>query len=173
MNMIGIDLIKKIISKFPSYVPIAFSIAIVTWIFLNMADQRLFFSPFFAFSIPKGDLFDFILTSALASLIGVVFSTNIQYFVRRRSLLKYNGFGATSTSMLPSILATISSGCASCSLSLTNLIISITGNSGMIAVNFFERNQTPITIISIVVLIYSYLTLRSKLKTTCVVKLFQ
>jgi hypothetical protein len=169
-TLIGSSTMKRVASGFWLY-PMTLSVAILTWIFFNVIDQRLFFSPFLAFYIPKDGLFDFVLTTIMAALFAFILSKSIQYFAFRESYLKYNGIRSTSTSVLPAVLVTFSSGCASCSLSIGTFAMSLVGSSGAILLNFLELYQTPINLLSTGLLILSYFILsKNHRQATCNIK---
>lgn len=149
----------KMVFLNPFYLLIAAVVATIFWIIFNFYGQLLFFSPYLAFYLPHDAYLWFILTNIMAILLGIVISMNI-YLLKRSSLkISKSIFSGT-------IFGLASSTCASCS-SFGFLTISAFGGFSTITTNFLTNYETPIRIISIVILIYALYTMHIKITKSC------
>lgn len=147
------------LSNIPVYFGISFIVFLSFWIFFNMADQLLFFSPFFYFYIPSDAIIGFTITNVSAILLGMVIALNIYAF--RTTKIKIN-----KSLLSGSILGISSAACASCS-SIGFLIISTFGSFGIITTGFFTNYQIPLRLLSIVAILVSMLILVNRITTNC------
>ena len=131
------------------------------WIFFNIFDNLLFFSPVFAFYIPNDASVGFILTNIISIFLGILISMNIY-------VLKYVSIKLTRTTIIGAILGTVSSACVSCS-SIGFLIISTFGTVGVLSTNFLSNFQIPLRILSILILILAIYSTHNKLTKGCIV----
>ena len=129
------------------------------WIFFNMFDQLLFFSPIIYFYIPEDAQIGFIITTTSAALLGIVTSMNI--YVIRTSSVRLN-----KSLLTGSLLGIVSSACASCS-SIGFLIISTFGGAGIIATGFLTNYQIPLRLLSIVIMIWALYIVHNKITKSC------
>ena len=131
------------------------------WIFFNMLDQLLFFSPIVYFYIPDDSKLGFIITNTSATLLAIVFSMNV-YVIRNANV-------RLDKSLLSgSLLGIVSSTCASCS-SVGFLIISIFGGAGIIATGFLTNYQIPLKLLSIGILIWALYVVHNRITKSCMV----
>jgi hypothetical protein len=115
------------------------------WIFFNVLDQLLFFSPIPFFYLPEDAITEFVLTNVIAFLLGIVVSMNVN--VIRYSKLRLD------KSLFSGPLMGIASGvCASCS-SVGFLMISAFGGAGIVATGFLANYQTPLRFLSVLIII--------------------
>ena len=150
---------RTVFSNWP-YLLITGGTATVFWIVFNVFDQLLFFSPIVIFYLPDDAVIGFILGTLTAILLGIVVSMNVYVF--RHSKLKI-GFAAFFSGSTVSVL---SSTCASCS-SLGFLLVSTFGGAGIAASTFLSNYQTPLRVLSIVLLIWALYSIINKLSQTC------
>jgi hypothetical protein len=131
------------------------------WIFFNMLDQLLFFSPIVYFYIPDDAIPGFIITNTSATLLAIVFTMNV-YVIRNADL-------RLDKSLLSgSLLGIVSSTCASCS-SVGFLIISTFGGAGIIATGFLTNYQIPLKLLSIGILIWALYAVYNRITKSCMV----
>ena len=131
------------------------------WIFFNMLDQLLFFSPIVYFYIPDDAVLGFIITNTSATLLAIVFSMNV--YVIRNADLKLD-----KSLLSGSLLGIVSSTCASCS-SVGFLIISTFGGAGIIATGFLTNYQIPLKLLSIGILIWALYVVYNRITKSCMV----
>jgi hypothetical protein len=151
----------KIVFNSWTYIAVAGAVAAIFWIIFNIFDQLLFFSPVVAFYLPQDAFIGFILSSITAILLGIVVSMNI--FVLKhsnRSRISLTSFFSGST------ISVLSSTCASCS-SLGFLLVSTFGGVGVTASTILSNYQIPLRIISIILLIWAFYSISSKLTKNC------
>jgi hypothetical protein len=144
------------------YALIAGGIASIFWIIFNHFDQLLFFSPIVIFYLPDDAVIGFILSNITSILLGIVVSMNI--YVLRHSKVKLSltsFFSGSSVSVL-------SSTCASCS-SLGFLLVSTLGGAGIAASSFLSNYQTPLRILSVLLLIWALYSISNKLTKSCII----
>jgi hypothetical protein len=153
---------KMVFSNWP-YVAIAGVVATAFWIIFNLFDQLLFFSPVLFFYLPGDATVDFIISNITAILMGIVVSMNV-YVLAQSKKLKVS----TSSLFSGSSLSVLSSMCASCS-SLGFVLISTFGGVGVTLSTFLTNYQTPLRVISILVLIWAYYSISKKLTKSCVI----
>jgi hypothetical protein len=129
------------------------------WIFFNLMDQLLFFSPVLFFYIPEDAIVGFVLTNVIAFLLGIVVSMNV--YVIRNSKLKLD------KSLFSGSLIGIASGvCASCS-SVGFLIISTFGGAGIVATGFLTNYQTPLRLLSVFIIIWALYSVHNRITRSC------
>ena len=153
---------KMVFSNWP-YIAIAAAVAALFWITFNVFDQLLFFSPVLVFYLPSDALAGFILSNITSILLGIVVSMNV-YVLRHSKKLKVS----LSSLFSGSTLSVLSSTCASCS-SLGFVLISAFGGVGVTVSTFLTNYQTPLRVISILLLIWAYYTISKKLNEICII----
>lgn len=141
------------------YIGLTILVFTVFWIFFNVFDELLYFSPIFYFYLPNDAIIGFILSSISAFLLGVVVSMNI-YLLRNSRIRVYKSLISSS------FLTILSSTCASCS-SIGFVIISTLGSAGIIATAFLTNYQIPLRLVSIVILIFSLYILCRRVTNSC------
>lgn len=143
----------------PFYIGIALVVFTFFWIIFNMFDELLFFSPIWSFYVRPDALTDFIVTNITAALLGIVISMDIY-------LIKTSGLRFDKSLLSGSMLSIGTSGCASCS-SVVVIFASMLGSLGTTAVEFLTYYQTPLRIISIVILLWSLYSAIKKISRPC------
>ena len=141
------------------YVFTAIISAVVFWIFLNVFDQTLFFSPFVKFYLPDYAVLGFIVSNITAALLGVVISMNIYALRHTKSKIGAPFFSGSAAGI-------VSSACASCT-SIAFFLVSTFGAAGAVTSAFITNYQIPIRLISIGLLIWAYYSVHRKLVTSC------
>ena len=146
---------RIVFSRWP-YPSIAAVTAAIFWTVFSIFDQLLFFSPIVIFYLPA----DATLSTLTSILLGIIVSMNL--YVLKHSKMKMNlaSFFSGST------VSVLSSTCASCS-SLGFLLVSTFGGAGIAASTFLSNYQTPLRVLSIVLLIWALYSIINKLSQTC------
>src|SRR2546430_5545903 len=153
---------KMVFSNWP-YIAIAAAVAALFWIIFNVFDQLLFFSPVLVFYLPSDALAGFILSNITSILMGIVVSMNV--YVLRHSMKRKL---SVSSLFSGSSLSVLSSTCVSCS-SLGFVLISAFGGVGVTVSTFLTNYQTPLRVVSIVLLIWAYYSISKKLIESCLI----
>jgi hypothetical protein len=153
---------KMVFSTWP-YIAIAAAVAALFWIIFNVFDQLLFFSPVLVFYLPSDAVTDFILSNITSILLGIVVSMNV--YVLRHSMKRKL---SVSSLFSGSSLSVLSSTCASCS-SLGFVLISAFGGVGVTVSTFLTNYQTPLRVVSILLLIWAYYSICKKLTESCMI----
>jgi hypothetical protein len=141
------------------YIAIAATVFTTFWIIFNVFDQLLFFSPIVTFYLPDDAITGFVLTNTTSVLMGILVAMNV--YVIRNSKLRLDKSMVTG-----SILAIASSACASCS-SIGFLVISTFGGFGIVATDLLTNYQTPLRMISIVILLWALYLVHNKIIKPC------
>ena len=161
------------------YVSIAVGITAIFWVLFASLDQLLFFSPILTFYLPEDAIADLILSSITAAILGVVVSMNVyalnQHRLYRNSSIKHTTtrkntsptVTTTSASLFSgSSLSILSTVCASCSSSIGLVLTSVFGTALGASVSAFLSNyQTPLRIVSILILLWSWYSISKSLST--------
>ncbi len=141
------------------YIGLTILVFTVFWIFFNVFDELLYFSPILYFYLPNDAIVGFVLSTFSALLLGVVVSMNI-YLLRNSSI-------RLDKSLISSSFLTIfSSTCASCS-SIGFVIISTFGSAGVIATAFLTNYQIPLRSLAIGILILALYTVYRRTTNSC------
>lgn len=160
--MSGFFAFKIVYSSNPIlYIGVTILIFISFWIFFNIFDELLFFSPILYFYLPDDAIAGFAFTNIIALLLGIVVSMNIY-------LLKNSRIRLGKSLISGSFLAVLSSTCASCS-SIGFVIISMFGGAGIIATTFLTNYQIPLRLISIGIMILALYTVYRRITNSCAV----
>lgn len=141
------------------YIGLAILVSALFWIFFNVYEELLYFSPILYFYLPDDAIVGFILSTASALLLGVVISMNS--YLLKNSIIKLDKSLISS-----SFLTTITSFCASCS-SIGFVIISTFGSAGIIATSFLTNYQIPLRLVSLGILILALYTVSRRLMNSC------
>jgi hypothetical protein len=144
----------------PLYIAIAAAVFTTFWIIFNVFDSLLFFSPIVTFYVPDDAVTGFILTNITSVLIGILVAMDV-YVIRNSMRLKLD-----KSIFSGSILAIASSACASCS-SIGFLVISTFGGFGIITIDLLTNYQTPLRVISIVILLWALYLVQTKIIKPC------
>jgi hypothetical protein len=151
----------KLVFSHWTYIAIAGTTATTFWVVFSIFEQLLFFSPIVVFYLPEDAIMGFIFSTITAILLGIVVSMNVYVFEhsRGKELNAASLFSASSISVLSSI-------CASCS-SLGILLVSILGGAGITVSTFLSNYQTPLRIVSLILLLWAYYSISSGLTRSC------
>lgn len=141
------------------YIGLTILVFTIFWIFFNVFDELLYFSPIFYFYLPNDAIVGFILSTASAFLLAIVIPMNL--YVLRNSRIRLDKSLISS-----SFLTIITSVCASCS-SIGFVIISTFGSAGIIATAFLTNYQIPLRLISIGILLLALYTVYRRTTNTC------
>ena len=150
---------RIIFSRWP-YLSIGAIAAAIFWTVFSIFDQLLFFSPIVIFYLPDDAVIGFILSTLTSILLGIIVSMNL--YVLKHSKLKMNlaSFFSGST------VSVLSSTCASCS-SLGFFLVSTFGGAGIAASTFLSNYQTPLRVLSIILLIWALYSISNKFSQIC------
>jgi len=160
--MSGLGAFKIVYGSNPIlYIGLAVLVFVLFWIFFNVFDELLYFTPIFYFYIPDDAIVGFILSTASAILLGVVIPMNI--YLLRNSSIKLDKSLISS-----SFLTLITSVCASCS-SIGFIIISTFGSAGIIATAFLTNYQTPLRLVSLGILVLALYTVCRRIVNSCTI----
>jgi hypothetical protein len=146
----------------PLYIAIPAAVFTTFWIVFNVFDQLLFFSPIVTFYLPDDAVTGFILTNITSVLMGILVTLNV-YIIRNSMNLKLD-----KSIFSGSILAIASSACASCS-SIGFLVISMFGGFGIITIDLLTNYQTPLRMISIVILLWALYHTHNRIIKPCAI----
>jgi len=141
------------------YVGLSILVFAFFWIFFNVFDELLYFTPILYFYLPNDAIVEFILATASALLLGVVIPMNI--YLLRNTRIKLDKSLISS-----SFLTIMTSFCASCS-SIGFIIISTFGSAGIIATAFLTNYQIPLRLVSLCILILALYTVCNKIVNSC------
>ncbi|MDQ5868445.1 MAG: hypothetical protein M3530_01810 [Thermoproteota archaeon] len=142
------------------YTLIAGGIASIFWIVFNVFDQLLFFSPIVIFYLPNDAVVGSILSNIISILLGIVVGMNVYLLRHSKVKISLASFFSGST------VGVLSSTCASCS-SLGFLLVSTLGGAGIAVSTFLSNYQTPLRVLSIVLLIWALYSISNKLTQNC------
>ena len=160
--MSGLGAFKIVYGSNPIiYIGLALLVFVLFWIFFNVFDELLYFTPIFYFYIPDDAIVGFILSTASAILLGVVIPMNI--YLLRNSSIKLD-----KSLISGSFLTLITSICASCS-SIGFIIISTFGSAGIIATAFLTNYQTPLRLVSLGILVLALYTVCRRIVNSCTI----
>ena len=152
---------KVVYSSNPSlYSGLTILVFTLFWIFFNVFDELLYFSPILYFYLPNDAIIGFILSTVSASLLGIVVSMN--FYLLRNSSIRLD-----KSLISGSFLTIISSVCASCS-SIGFVIISTFGSAGLIATAFLTNYQIPLRLIATCILILTVFSICRRVTNSCV-----
>jgi hypothetical protein len=158
--MSGLGAFKIVYGSNPIlYIGLAVLVFVLFWIFFNVFEELLYFTPIFYFYISDDAIVGFILSTASAILLGVVIPMNI--YLLRNSSIKLDKSLISS-----SFLTLITSVCASCS-SIGFIIISTFGSAGIIATAFLTNYQTPLRLVSLGILVLALYTVCRRIVNSC------
>ncbi|WP_134484060.1 hypothetical protein [Candidatus Nitrosocosmicus franklandus] len=141
------------------YIGLTIVVFTLFWIFFNVFDELLYFSPILYFYLPNDAIAGFILSTISASLLGVVVLMNI--YLIRNSSIKFDKSLISS-----SFLTILSSACASCS-SIGFVIITTFGSAGVIATTFITNYQIPLRLAAASILILALYTVCRRVTNSC------
>jgi hypothetical protein len=152
----------KLVFSHWTYITLAGTIAAIFWIIFNVFDQLLFFYPIMIFYLPEDAILGFILSSVTASILGMVVSMNVYVLRHSRDIKLMNATSFFSGSSI----GILSSTCASCT-SLGFLLASTLGGAGLTLSTILSNYQTPLRILSIMLLIWACYSVSIGLNKGC------
>ncbi|HEX5976363.1 MAG TPA: hypothetical protein VFY68_03750 [Nitrososphaeraceae archaeon] len=152
----------KLVFSHWAYITLAGTIAAIFWIIFNVFEQLLFFYPIIVFYLPEDAILGFILSSTTASILGMVVSMNIYVLRHSRDIKLMNATSFFSGSSI----GILSSTCASCT-SLSFLLASTLGGTGLTLSTILSNYQTPLRILSIMLLIWASYSVSIRLNKGC------
>ena len=153
------EVLKKVYSH-KKYIVLSISIFTVLLVALSIVSEFIFFSPVFIFYVPPYAIFDFILITIIGALSGIVTSLSIY-----RIQILSNSVRKSGTGLLGSIIGA-SAGACSCG-PLGFAAASIFGAVGGTATSFFTNYETPLRLVSIAILCYTYYASVKSIVTQC------
>ena len=116
---------------------------------LSIVSEFIFLSPSVIFYVPAYAFMDFILIVTISALSGIVASFSIYRIRIMRNSLKRSGIG-----FFGSIIGAGAGACSCGSIGFS--IVSIFGTIGGTATSFLTNYETPLRLISIAILCYTY-----------------
>jgi hypothetical protein len=146
-----------------AYIGIAVALSAIFFVIFNALDGYLFFSPFFAFHVPPDSYPNFVLSIAIIVLLSIVISMNVYSFRNMKAKLK-----ESSTWLSGSFIATASGVCGCTSVGFA--IISSFGSAGIAASSFLTNYQIPLKIVSLMVLVFAYYSIRNNMIKSCAIR---
>jgi hypothetical protein len=152
----------KLVFSHWAYITLAGTIAAIFWIIFNVFEQLLFFYPIIVFYLPEDAILGFILSSTTASILGMVVSMNVYVLKHSRDIKSMNAasfFSGSSIGILPSTRA-------SCT-SLGFLLASTLSGAGLTLSTILSNYQTPLRILSIMLLIWACYSVSIRLNKGC------
>jgi hypothetical protein len=152
----------KLVFSHWAYITLAGTIAAIFWIIFNVFEQLLFFYPIIVFYLPEDAILGFILSSTTASILGMVVSMNVYVLKHSRDIKSMNAASFFSGSSI----GILSSTCASCT-SLGFLLASTLGGAGLTLSTILSNYQTPLRILSIMLLIWASYSVSIRLNKGC------
>jgi hypothetical protein len=152
----------KLVFSHWTYIALAGSIAAIFWIIFNVFEQLLFFYPIIVFYLPEDAILGFILSSTTASILGMVVGMNVYVLKHSRDIKSMNAASFFSGSSM----GILSSTCASCT-SLGFLLASTLGGAGLTLSTILSNYQTPLRILSIMLLIWACYSVSIRLNKGC------
>jgi hypothetical protein len=152
----------KLVFSHWAYITLAGTIAAIFWIIFNVFEQLLFFYPIIVFYLPEDAILGFILSSTTASILGMVVSMNVYVLKHSRDIKLMNATSFFSGSSI----GILSSACASCT-SLGFLLASTLGGAGLTLSTILSNYQTPLRILSIMLLIWASYSVSIRLNKGC------
>ena len=137
-----------------------FSIAIFAGLFfaLSLLSEFIFLSPSFVFYVPVSGIANFVLVVAISALSGIVASFSIYRIRMNKGLRSSAGF----------VGSMVGAGAGACSCGpLGFSAISIFGTVGGTATAFLANYETPLRIVSIAILCYTYYAAARDITAKC------
>ena len=129
------------------------------WIFFNVMDQLLFFSPVLFFYVPNDAMVGFVFTNVIAFLLGIVVSMNVY-------VIRYSRLRLDKSLFSGSLVGIASALCASCS-SIGFLIISAFGGAGIVATGFLANYQIHLRLLSIFIMVWALYSVQNRITRSC------
>lgn len=145
-----------------AYVALALAVAAGLWVLMMNLDQLLFFSPVLAFYIPADAWTNFILSTAVSALLGIVVGMNAYIF-------RTSAVGLGGSFFSGSTLGLVTSACAGCT-SAGFFLVTTFGVAGIAATSILAQYQLPLRLVSIGLLVWSYYSAHKRINQSCAIK---
>lgn len=153
------EVLKRVYSH-KKYLALSISTSALLLVALSTISEFIFFSPVFVFYVPLNAIFDFTLIVIISLLSGIVISLGIY-----RIQILSNNVRKSGTGLFGSIIGT-SAGACSCG-PFGFAAVSIFGTVGGTATSFFTNYETPLRLVSIAILCYTYYASVKSITTQC------
>ena len=144
-----------------SYIALTVAVSVGFFILFNILDEYLFFSPILVFHVPQDTLANFLLSTGITVLLGIVISMNVYMFKNMHVDLK-----SSSSWLSGSFIATATGACGCTSLGFA--IISTFGGAGILASSVLTNYQIPLKLVSLAILFASYHSIRKNMIKICI-----
>jgi len=131
------------------YLYLSCAIFVTLFISLSIVSEFIFLSPTVVFYVPAYALADFILIVIISALSGIVASFSIYRIRIMKNSLKRSGIG-----FFGSIIGAGAGACSCGSIGFS--IVSVFGTIGGTATSFLTNYETPLRLVSIAILCYTY-----------------
>lgn len=131
------------------YLYLSCAIFVTLFVALAIVSEFIFLSPTVIFYVPSYAFADFILIVAISALSGIVASFSIYRIRIMKNSLKRSGIG-----FFGSIIGAGAGACSCGSIGFS--IVSVFGTIGGTATSFLTNYETPLRLVSIAILCYTY-----------------
>jgi len=131
------------------YLYLSCAIFVTLLILLSIVSEFIFLSPRVVFYVPAYAFADFILIVIISALSGIVASFSIYRIRIMKNSLKRSGIG-----FFGSIIGAGAGACSCGSIGFS--IVSVFGTIGGTATSFLTNYETPLRLVSIAILCYTY-----------------
>lgn len=142
------------------YLYLSCAIFITLFVSLSLVSEFIFLSPTAVFYVPTYAFADFALIVTISTLSGIVASFSIYRIRMMKNSLKRSGIG-----FFGSIIGAGAGACSCGSLGFS--AVSIFGTIGGTATSFLTNYETPLRLISIVILCYTYYVTAKDITVKC------
>lgn len=150
----------KIVYSNKKYLYLSCTIFVALLVSLSIVSEFIFLSPIVVFHVPAYAFVDFVLIVTISTLSGIVASLSIYRIYIMKNSLKRSGIG-----FFGSIIGAGAGACSCGSLGFS--IVSIFGTIGGTATSFLTNYETPLRLISIAILCYTYYVSAKDITAKC------
>lgn len=150
----------KIVYSNKKYLYLSCTIFVVLLVSLSIVSEFIFLSPILVFHVPAYAFVDFVLIATISTLSGIVASLSIYRIRMMKNSLKRSGIG-----FFGSIIGAGAGACSCGSLGFS--IVSIFGTIGGTVTSFLTNYETPLRLISIAILCYTYYVSAKDITSKC------
>lgn len=150
----------KIVYSNKKYLYLSCTIFAILLVSLSIVSEFIFLSPTVVFYVPAYAFVDFVLIVTIATLSGIVASLSIYRIRMMNNSFKRSGIG-----FFGSIIGAGAGACSCGSLGFS--AASIFGTIGGTATSFLTNYETPLRLISIVILCYTYYASAKDITAKC------
>jgi hypothetical protein len=152
----------KMVFSRKEYVALVILISASFFVIFNILDEHLFFSPFLVFHVPPDGYVNFVLSTSIIAMLGIVISMNVYMFRVAKFKLK-----ESATWLSGSFIATATGACGCTATGFS--IVSAFGGAGILASSFLTNYQIPLRILSLAIIVFAYYSVRKNMVKTCFV----